>query len=223
MTLDYAVLYHVIGYFFQDKELVTQALTHRSKKKQHNERLEFLGDAILSFIIAEALYQRFPNENEGNLSLLRTYLVRGNTLTEMAKRFNIGAYMAFGAGELKSGGGHTRGRLLEDAFEALIGAIYLDSNLSTVKSRILSWYEEKLTMLDIKKNTKDSKSRLQEYLQNKIHMHPQYSVLDIQGKDHDQTFVVEVFLGKLNKKFQAEGKSKKQAEHMAASMALSAL
>ena len=222
MIQDYAILYRAIGYHFQNQNLITQALTHRSKQKQHNERLEFLGDSILGFVIAEALYQKFPHENEGNLSLLRMYLVRGNTLTEMAKRFDLGTYMAFGVGELKSGG-HKRARLLEDAFEALIGAIYLDSDLSTVKSCILAWYQDKLKTLNIEEHTKDPKSRLQEYLQSAIHMHPEYTVIDIQGKDHDQTFVVEVSLGDLNKTFQAKGKSRKQAEHMAASEALAAL
>lgn len=222
MIQDYAILYRAIGYHFHNQDLIIQALTHRSKQKQHNERLEFLGDSILGFVIAEALYQKFPHENEGNLSLLRMYLVRGNTLTEMAKRFDLGTHMAFGVGELKSGG-HKRARLLEDAFEALIGAIYLDSDLNTVKSCVLSWYQHKLKTLNIEEHTKDPKSRLQEYLQSAIHMHPEYTVIDIKGKDHDQTFVVEVSLGDLNKTFQAKGKSRKQAEHMAASAALAAL
>ena len=219
---NYHILYRIIGYHFNSEELITQALTHRSKNSQNNERLEFLGDAILGFVIAEAIYHKFPQESEGNLSLLRMYLVRGNTLTEIAKNFDLGTYMNFGIGELKSGG-NKRARLLEDALEALIGAIYLDSSLKTVKSCILSWYKDKLKNLNIKEYVKDPKSRLQEYLQSKIHMKPTYTVIDVQGKNHDQIFLVEVFLDKLNKKFQGKGKSKKQAEHMAARLALASL
>ena len=222
MKNDYIILYKSIGHHFQNKNLIIQALTHRSKRKQHNERLEFLGDSLLGFIIAEALYQKFPDEDEGNLSLLRIYLVCGKTLTGMAKNLNLGSYIILGAGELKTLG-HRRSRLLEDAFEALIGAIYLDSDFNKTKSCILSWYQQKLETLKIAEHTKDPKSRLQEYLQNKIHMHPKYNVINIHGEDHNQTFIVEVSLGNLNKTFQAKGKSRKKAEHMAAKVALSEL
>ncbi|WP_119343582.1 ribonuclease III [Facilibium subflavum] len=219
MLQNLSSLYRLIGYQFKDESLANQALTHRSKNKKHNERLEFLGDAILSMIIAEKLYHQFPNEDEGNLSLLRMYLVRGKTLTDMAQHFKLGEYMVFGIGELKSGG-HKRARLLEDAFEALIGAIYLDSDLDTVKRCILNWYQDKLKNLSVEEHTKDPKSRLQEYLQGTIQMKPVYQVTNIEGDDHDQTFCVEVSLGSLDQTYQGKGKSRKAAEHQAAKTAL---
>ncbi|WP_116963962.1 ribonuclease III [Fastidiosibacter lacustris] len=222
MRVDYSSLYRRIGYHFKNEALVQQALTHRSKQKEHNERLEFLGDSILGFVMAEALYQRFPHEDEGNLSLLRMYLVRGKMLTDIAKRFDLGEYMSFGVGELKSGG-YKRARLLEDAFEAIIGAIYLDSDMNTVKEQILSWYDDALRTLNIEEHTKDPKSRLQEYLQAKIQTHPIYTVIATEGLDHDQTFTVEVSLGSLEKTYCAKGKSRKQAEHAAAKIALNAI
>ena len=222
MTQNLATLYKLINYPFKNEALIRQALTHRSRQKAHNERLEFLGDAVLGCVIAEALYHQFPNENEGILSLLRMSLVRGKTLTDMANLFRLGEFMAFGVGELKSGG-HKRPRLLEDAFEAIIGAIYLDSDFDTAKSCVLSWYAEKLKTLNIEEHTKDPKSRLQEYLQSEIHMQPVYTVINIEGEDHDQTFEVEVSLGSLNQCYLAKGKSRKEAEHAAARQALKAV
>ena len=222
MNKDYRLLYKAIDYQFKDLHLIEQALTHRSKTRNHNERLEFLGDSILGFVIAERLYQQFSNEDEGNLSLLRMYLVRGKTLTDMAKHFNLGEYMSFGVGELKSGG-HKRARLLEDAFEAMIGAIYLDSDMDTTKNCILQWYSDILSAVNIEEHTKDPKSRLQEYLQAKIQTHPMYQVANIDGLDHDQTFTVEVSLGSLHSTFKGIGKSRKQAEHNAAQNALNAI
>ena len=222
MMTEYASLYRNIGYHFNNEELIAQALTHRSKQKKHNERLEFLGDSILGFVIAEVLYQQFPYEDEGNLSLLRMYLVRGKTLTDMAKRFNLGEYMSFGIGELKSGG-HKRARLLEDAFEAMIGAVYLDSDMQIVKECILRWYENILNILNVEEHTKDPKSTLQEYLQAKIHTPPIYTIITTEGFDHDQTFTVEVSLGELNQCYRGVGKSRKQAEHAAAKAALASI
>ncbi len=222
MTQDLDKLYRLINYTFKNPALIQQALTHRSKTKAHNERLEFLGDSVLGCVIAEALYHKYPHEDEGILSLLRMYLVRGKTLTDMAKHFELGEFMSFGVGELKSGG-HKRSRLLEDAFEALIGAIYLDSDFITAKNCILAWYDEKLNALNIEEHTKDPKSRLQEYLQAAIHMPPHYEVINITGEDHDQTFTVEVSLGSLNQCYRAQGKSRKQAEHGAAKAALKAI
>ena len=222
MIIDYTSLYRSIGYQFKNEKLIAQALTHRSKQKQHNERLEFLGDSILGFVIAEALYQQFPSEDEGSLSLLRMYLVRGKTLTNMAKHFNLGEHMSFGMGELKTGG-YKRARLLEDAFEAMIGAIYLDSNMLIVKERILYWFKDVLAVLNVEEHTKDPKSKLQEYLQAKIQRHPIYTILATEGLDHDQTFTVKVSLSSLEQSYFARGKSRKQAEHEAAKEALKAI
>jgi len=219
MLQDIEKICRLIKYNFKNKDLLLQALTHRSKNKKHNERLEFLGDAVLSMVIAERLYIQFPYENEGNLSLLRMYLVQGKTLTDMANKFHLGENMSFGVGEIKSGG-HKRARILEDAFEALIGAIYLDSDYSTAKECILSWYDDKLKILNVDEHTKDSKTKLQEILQGQIQMKPNYKVISIEGEDHNQTFHVEVSLASMNKSFQATGKSRKSAEHEAARIAL---
>ena len=222
MANDYEPLYHSIDYHFKSDKLITQALTHRSKQTQHNERLEFLGDSILGFVIAEALYEQFPYEDEGNLSLLRISLIHGKMLTAMAKHFDLGKYMSFGVGELKSGG-HKRARLLEDAFEAMIGAIYLDSNILIVTKCILYWYKDLLKNLTVAEHTKDPKSKLQEYLQATIQTHPRYKIINTEGLDHDQTFTVEVSLSVLEQTYQAKGKSRKQAEHSAAKKALKAI
>lgn len=221
---DYNILYEAIGYFFKNKDLIVQALIHRSKRKNHNERLEFLGDSILSFIIAESLYLKFPHRDEGQLSLLRMYLVRGDTLCKIAKYFNLGSYIILGFGEIKSGG-YEKPRLLEDAFEALIGAIYLDSDFNTIKSCILSWYKDEFISLDIEDilYVKDVKTRLQEYVQHKNHTYPIYKILKIEGLDHDKRFFVELSLEGLDRSFHAQGKSRKEAERNAANIALSYL
>jgi ribonuclease-3 len=222
MTQDLNRLYRLIGYRFNEPSILQQALTHKSKNKNNNERLEFLGDSILDCVISEALYYKFPKKNEGVLSVLRMYIVCGKTLTDMAKRFCLGEFMSFGVGEIKSGG-HKRSRLLEDAFEALIGAIYIDSGFYNTKICILRWYKDKLESLDVEKHIKDPKSCLQEYLQASINMRPTYKIINITGKDHDQTFMVEVSLGVASQSYQAEGKSRKQAEHTAARIALAAI
>ncbi|MFZ9034934.1 MAG: ribonuclease III [Francisellaceae bacterium] len=222
MNTELEPLYRHIGYHFKNPKHIERALTHRSHSKEHNERLEFLGDSILGFVIAEALYHQFPHQPEGILSLLRMSLVRGKTLTDMATRFKLGDYMRFGIGELKSGG-HTRSRLLEDAFEAMIGAIYLDSDLETIKALILQWYCDKLKHIDIERDTKDPKSRLQEYLQKEIQQRPDYQVLNVEGDNHNQLFTVAVSLGDKNKTYEGTGKSIKSAEQAAAKAALKAI
>ena len=126
-----------IGYSFEQPELLIQALTHRSAKGQHNERLEFLGDSILGFVIAEALFEKFPKHDEGDLTRMRSSLVKGVTLAEIGRDFNLGEYLILGPGELKSGG-HRRESILEDAIEAIIGAVYLDSNITQCKDLILN-------------------------------------------------------------------------------------
>jgi ribonuclease III len=128
-----------LGYTFQQQELLLQALTHRSASSKHNERLEFLGDSILSFVIANALYHRFPRVDEGDMSRMRATLVRGNTLAEMAREFDLGECLRLGPGELKSGG-FRRESILADTVEALIGGIFLDSDIQTIERLILDWY-----------------------------------------------------------------------------------
>ena len=147
-----------LGYTFNNTDLLLQALTHRSAKGTHNERLEFLGDSILGFVIAEVLYQQFPSHDEGDLTRMRSSLVRGVTLAEIGRGFNLGEYLILGPGELKSGG-HRRDSILEDAVEAIIGAVYLDSDNDTTKALVLSWFAERLDIIKPGNEQKDPKGR----------------------------------------------------------------
>ena len=156
-----------LGYTFHHQELLQQALTHRSASSKHNERLEFLGDSILSFVIANALYHRFPRVDEGDMSRMRATLVRGNTLAEIAREFELGECLRLGPGELKSGG-FRRESILADTVEALIGGVFLDSDIQTVEKLILNWYQTRLDEISPGDKQKDPKTRLQEYLQPPI-------------------------------------------------------
>jgi len=210
-----------IDYQFNDPELLIQALTHRSAKGVHNERLEFLGDSILGFVIAEALYQQFPKHSEGDLTRMRSSIVRGVTLAKLAQDFKLGEYLILGPGEMKSGG-HRRESILEDAIEAIIGAVYLDSDIDTVKALILSWFDNHLKT--IKPGVqKDPKTRLQELLQGKKIALPQYEVIDIQGKSHNQTFTVKCTTDILSDEVITKGTSRRKAEQAAAELVLKRL
>lgn len=179
-----------IGYRFNDIALLKQALTHRSAATQHNERLEFLGDSILNFTIAEALYHQFPRCNEGELSRMRATLVREPTLAILARQFELGDYMLLGSGELKSGG-FRRESILADCVEAIIGAMSLDQGLAVTTQVIRNWYQQLLAEIKPGDNQKDAKTRLQEYLQGKHLPLPTYEVVNIQGEAHCQIFTVE--------------------------------
>ena len=219
MHQDFNILYKKIGYTFKNQKLIKIALTHRSKDKNNNERLEFLGDSILNFVISEILYKKFIHENEGILSMLRISLVNGKTLTSIAKKFDLGQHINFGIGAIKSGE-YNRSRLLEDCLESIIGAIFLDSNIETVKNCISMWYNKIISEIHINdKSFKDPKSKLQEHLQSKTHTIPKYKIISISGPEHDRVFVVEVYVSTLDESFQGTGKSKKQAEHNAAEKA----
>lgn len=217
-----SVLQRKIGYVFKDEALLDLALTHRSFKSNNNERLEYLGDAILSFVIAEALYFKFPKAKEGQLSRLRSLLVKGVTLAEMGKEFQIGDHLNLGGGELKSGG-FRRESIIADAVEAIIGAIYLDSDQATCKRVILVWYEEKLASLSLEHTEKDPKTRLQEYLQSIKKELPVYEVSDITGEAHNQTFYVTCQIDPLHILTKNKGSSRRIAEQKAAKEALKLL
>ena len=212
-------LYKRIGYTFSDKNLIKTALTHRSASGQNNERMEFLGDSILGYIISNELYRRFPEAQEGQLSRLRASLVKGETLAEIARSLEVGDYLYMGSGELKSGG-FRRGSILADAFEAIIGAIYLDSGIQQAEKFILRYFNDKLSDCDPVKAEKDPKTRLQEFLQAESSSLPKYSVLNIEGEAHNQTFEVECFLEERNIKQVAEGTSRRKAEQSAAQKVL---
>lgn len=211
-----------IGYDFKDIEFLQLALTHRSKGGTNNERLEFLGDSIVNFVVAEALFEKFPQAKEGKLSRLRAGLVRGTTLAELARDFDLGDFLLLGSGELKSGG-FNRESILADAVEAIIGAIYLDSGLDVVRARILEWYGDRLDGLQLDDVVKDAKTRLQEYLQKNQSRLPKYEVMEISGQAHDQNFKVSCWVETLPEATVGKGGSRRIAEQNAAQKALNAL
>lgn len=198
------------------------ALTHRSFAGRNNERLEFLGDAILNFVAGEALFERFPQAREGQLSRLRARLVKGETLAVLARGFELGEYLRLGSGELKSGG-FRRESILADALEALIGAIYLDAGMDVARARILDWLTSELDGLTLVDTNKDPKTRLQEFLQSRAVELPRYEVVDIQGEPHCRTFFVQCEIALLTDKTQGQGASRRIAEQVAAAAALVAL
>ncbi|HSR01888.1 MAG TPA: ribonuclease III [Methylophilaceae bacterium] len=208
-----------LGYRFKKQDLLKQALTHRSYGSHNNERLEFLGDGVLNFIVAEQLFQRFPRLSEGDLSRLRAQLVKEATLFEIATCFNLGELLNLGEGELKSAGWR-RPSILSDALEAVIGATYLDGGFPSAQKMVLELYADKLDDIDPKVIDKDAKSKLQEYLQSKKVDLPHYSVDSIEGEAHEQIFSVMCVIEKLNIKTKGEGTSRRIAEQQAAKVAL---
>ncbi|QSX34712.1 ribonuclease III [Shewanella avicenniae] len=215
-------LCRTLGYSFKDESLLLQALTHRSAANNHNERLEFLGDSILSIIISDALYHQFPKATEGDLSRMRASLVRGDTLAKIAKEFKLGDYLTLGPGELKSGG-FRRESILADAVEAIIGAIYLDSELETVRGLLLGWYQQRLEEIKPGVNQKDAKTQLQEFLQGDKKPLPEYEVVLVEGEAHNQRFKVECRVQDLSDVVIGEGSSRRKAEQQAAAQALELL
>lgn len=222
MSSLYQKLCKRLGYFFADLGLLELALTHRSYGGKNNERLEFLGDSILNYVIAEDLFHRFPKAKEGELSRLRASLVKGDTLAELAREFALGDFLKLGAGELKSGG-FRRDSILADAVEGIIGAIYLDAGMDVCRQHILQWYQERLNATSLKVVTKDAKTRLQEYLQARKYSLPQYDVVRIVGEPHDQTFHVHCQVELFEEAIEGKGGSRRIAEQNAASKALKKL
>ncbi|MEX6504160.1 ribonuclease III [Pseudomonas zhanjiangensis] len=222
MTASLDRLERQLGYRFKNQELMVLALTHRSFAGRNNERLEFLGDAILNFVAGEALFERFPQAREGQLSRLRARLVKGETLAVLARGFDLGEYLRLGSGELKSGG-FRRESILADALEALIGAIYLDAGMDAARDRVLAWLSNELDGLTLVDTNKDPKTRLQEFLQSRACELPRYEVVDILGEPHCRTFTVECQVSLLNDKTLGQGASRRIAEQVAAAAALIAL
>ncbi|MEE2731274.1 MAG: ribonuclease III [Pseudomonadota bacterium] len=216
-------LCRTIEYQFQRPELLELALTHRSCNGSHNnERLEFLGDSILNFVIGEALFQKFPQAREGQLSRLRASLVKGVTLTKVAKQLQLGPCLQLGPGEMKSGG-HRRDSILADAVEAIIGAVYLDSGMLQAKQLVSNWFQQRLDDITLEDTTKDNKTRLQELLQARKLGLPDYDIVDVSGKSHAQNFVVSCNVTELSLSAVAEGQSRRQAEQIAAGKVLAEL
>lgn len=204
-----------LSYQFSDISLLHQALTHRSVSKQNNERLEFLGDSVLGCIISEELYNRHPNIDEGQLSRLRSHLVRGNTLANLAKKLDISENLTLGQGELKSGG-FKRESILADTFEAILGAIFLDSDYLTVRKITLILFSDLLNETNSEASLKDFKTQLQELLQKKGYPLPKYELLQTKGKDHNAVFYVRCLVEELNIKSEKNAKSIKKAEQACA-------
>lgn len=211
-----------LGYSFSDEDLLTQALTHRSYGNPHNERLEFLGDAILSFVIADALYQRFPMIDEGDLSRMRAALVCGEALAVRAKHFGLGEHLFLGPGELKSGGCR-RDSILADAMEAVIGAIFRDAGTDVCQTRILEWFADDLNTIKPGKVHKDAKTQLQELLQARKQPLPEYVILEVAGEAHNQTFRVACQVEGLEQQVVGQGRSRRRAEQAAAEQTLQLL
>ena len=188
----------------------------------NNERLEYLGDAVLGFVIAEALYKKFPDADEGQLTRLRSQLVKGERLAEISNELELQSKLNVGPGELKSGGWR-RQSVLANTLEAIIGAIYIDSNFLSCKTIILELYKPYLDKIDLSDIKKDAKTELQEYLQSRHINVPDYSVVKESGSSHSPVFQVECKVDTLDKAVFAEGSSKRKAEQAAAKKVLEIL
>lgn len=219
LTLKYQRLEQRLGYHFEDQRQLQLALTHRSHGATNNERLEFLGDSILNFVVGEELFKRFPEVREGQLSRLRSQMVKGETLAELAREFELGDCLVLGEGEMKSGG-HNRDSILADSVEAIIGAIYLASGLDVCRERVLSWFASRLNQLGLNTSAKDSKSRLQEYMQAQRQPLPEYLVVDVSGEGHAQMFTIECRVALSKKSTSATASNRREAEKQAAAQML---
>ncbi|WP_019883127.1 MULTISPECIES: ribonuclease III [unclassified Methylophilus] len=215
----FPVLQTRISYSFTQPVLLQQALTHRSFSATNNERLEFLGDSVLNFIIAHQLFNLFPNLPEGDLSRLRAKLVREASLAEIAADLHLGDALKLGEGELKSAGWR-RPSILADALEAIVGAVYLDGGFEAAQQVVALLYRDKLQTIDPKAIDKDAKSQLQEYLQSKKMDLPEYQVVSIEGEAHAQSFTVQCFIKKLKLTTTGVGTSRRVAEQQAAKLAM---
>ena len=210
-----------IGYQFSDVGLLERALTHRSRSKTHNERLEFVGDSVVNLVAARLLFDFFPDHEEGELSRLRSRLVCREGLAVIARRFDLGSCLRLGAGEEKSGG-RERDSILSDTLEAIAGAIVLDTDFGSAVDILRTWFEPELEALETG-HSKDPKTRLQEYLQGRGWKLPDYSLLRAQGKDHEQLFQVQCRVSELDLVTTGSASSRKRAEQAAAATLLEKL
>ena len=212
-----------IGHPFVRPELLAQALTHRSAGAPHNERLEFLGDALVNLFAAEALYARWPRADEGALTRARAELVRESALAPIGRALELGERLTLGPGEMKSGG-HRRDSILADAVEAVVAAIYLDSGFEACRAVVLPWFAAAMDALPPPhKVGKDAKTRLQEWLQGRQKPLPVYELIAESGEDHAKTFRVSCTLTAPAMVTEGEGNSRRSAEQVAAEAALGAI
>lgn len=219
MSTDYHKLCKRLGYQFKDLQRLKAALSHRSTGRDNNERLEFLGDAILSAVIAETLFQQFPEADEGVLSRLRARLVKGETLAKLARQLELGEYLLLGSGEMKSGG-FRRDSILAGTLEAIIGAVFLDGGQEESRRLIHAVFRDELVEISPDNVVKDPKTRLQEYLQSRKSALPVYSVQSIEGGGHEQVFTVNCFVEDLGERVEGQGASRRKAEQDAAASML---
>ena len=211
-----------LGHRFGDDALLAEALTHRSAGRPNNERLEFLGDAILSSAVSAALFQRFPMAHEGEMTRWRAELVREPTLAALGRELGLGDRLNLGPGELKSGG-YRRDSILADAFEAIIGAVYLDAGWEVARAVVLALFASRIDAIAEEKPPKDAKTRLQEYLQGNGHGLPRYELVDTRGSDHDKTFVARCTIDPMGIAADGEGTTRRAAETAAAECALASI
>jgi ribonuclease-3 len=208
------------GHAFADGSLLAQALSHRSAGSPHNERLEFLGDALLNLIVAEQLYARWPKADEGAMTRARAELVRESALAAVARTLDLGSQLNLGPGEMKTGG-HRRDSILADALEAVVAALYLDAGFEACRVTVLPWFEPLLAALPpLHQVGKDAKTRLQEWLQARQRPLPAYTLLEESGDEHDKRFRVGCTLADLNITTEGIGTSRRTAEQAAAEAAL---
>jgi ribonuclease-3 len=210
-----------LEHHFGDRSLLEQALTHRSHGARHNERLEFLGDAVLNFVVAAMLFERYPKIDEGDLSRLRANLVKQTSLAEIAQKLELSQYLRLGEGELKSGG-FRRPSILADTVEALFAAVFLDAGFEAARKVIVRQYQPVLATVNPKTLGKDAKTLLQEFLQGRKLALPVYTVVAKHGAAHSQQFEVECAIPTFDIKLVASGASRRAAEQSAAKLALQA-
>lgn len=210
-----------LGYSFKNSELLQQALTHRSAGHRNNERLEFLGDSILNLIISQQLFYQFEYATEGELTRLRSQLVKGVTLAKVALDLKLDHFLLLGLGE-KLSGGHRRESILADTLEAIIAAIYLDSHMDmqVVRKCVLDWYAPRLNNLSLKELVKDPKSILQEWLQAHKQPLPVYTLIKTEGKAHEQTFYIQCDVAEWGICVKGVAQSRRVAEQIAAQKVL---
>jgi len=209
------VLSKKLGLEFKNPRLFKMALTHRSADAKNNERLEFLGDSVLGFVIAEKLYDKFPAASEGVLSRFRASLVNQESLAGLARELNLGDYLILGSGELKSGG-FRRDSILSDALEAIIGALNNDQGIEKSRQWILQLFAERIEKITLDNWLKDPKTRLQEYMQSRKLELPDYNLLTMSGQPHEQTFQIECRISLIAQAATGKGSSRKKAEQTAA-------
>ncbi len=222
MIKKHSTLCKKLGLNFNNPEIFTMALTHRSAGANNNERLEFLGDSILGFVVAQKLYELFPDASEGILSRLRASLVNQSSLAELARHYQLGDYLLLGSGELKSGG-FRRDSILSDALEAIMGALFKDQGIKACQAWIEFLFAEKLNSLSLENWQKDPKTQLQELMQSKKQILPEYTLLTMSGLAHEQMFKVKCSIPIITDTCVGTGISRKRAEQAAAELMLELL